>query len=66
MRAAVSDRLIDEYCLVGSAERCRDGLARWDDTAAATAVLVPHAVGPGEDYVAGVRRCLTALSPERA
>jgi 5,10-methylenetetrahydromethanopterin reductase len=63
LRAAVSDRLIDEYCLVGPAERCREQLARWDDTDVATVVLVPHPVLPGEDYTAGVERSLRALSP---
>lgn len=63
LRAAVSDRLIDEYCLVGPAGRCRDELARWDDTGVATAVLVPHPVLPGESYPAGVERSLRALAP---
>jgi alkanesulfonate monooxygenase SsuD/methylene tetrahydromethanopterin reductase-like flavin-dependent oxidoreductase (luciferase family) len=63
LRASISDRLIDEYCLVGPAERCRDQLARWDDTGVATTVLVPHPVLPGESYVAGVERSLRELSP---
>jgi alkanesulfonate monooxygenase SsuD/methylene tetrahydromethanopterin reductase-like flavin-dependent oxidoreductase (luciferase family) len=63
VRAAISDRLIDEYCLVGPAARCRDQLARWDDAGVATVVLVPHPVVPGETYVEGVRRSLAALAP---
>jgi 5,10-methylenetetrahydromethanopterin reductase len=63
LRASISDRLIDEYCLAGPPERCRDQLARWDDTGVATVVLVPHPVLPGENYVAGVERSLRALSP---
>ena len=63
LRAAISDRLVDEYCLVGPPERCRDQLARWDDTDVATVVLVPHPVQPGEGYVDGVARSLRALSP---
>jgi 5,10-methylenetetrahydromethanopterin reductase len=63
LRSAVSDRLIDEYCLVGPAERCREQLARWNDTGVATVVLVPHPVLPGETYTEGVRRSLTALTP---
>lgn len=63
LRAAISERLIDEYCLVGPPERCRDQLAAWDDTGVATVVLVPHPVAPDEPYVAGVRRSITALAP---
>jgi alkanesulfonate monooxygenase SsuD/methylene tetrahydromethanopterin reductase-like flavin-dependent oxidoreductase (luciferase family) len=63
LRASISDRLIDEYCLAGPAARCREQLARWDDAGVATVVLVPHPVLPGEGYVAGVERCLRALSP---
>ncbi|MGY1602939.1 LLM class flavin-dependent oxidoreductase [Geodermatophilus sp. SYSU D00815] len=63
LRAAISDRLIDEYCLVGPSGRCREQLARWDGTGVATVALVPHPVLPGETYVAGVERCLRALAP---
>jgi len=63
LRAAISDRLIDEYCLVGPAGRCREQLTRWQDTGAATVLLVPHPVLPGETYAAGVERSLRALAP---
>jgi 5,10-methylenetetrahydromethanopterin reductase len=63
VRSAISDRLIDEYCLAGPPARCREQLARWDDTGVATVVLVPHPVLAGEDYTAGVERSLRALSP---
>jgi 5,10-methylenetetrahydromethanopterin reductase len=63
LRAAISDRLIDEYCLVGSQGRCREQLAAWDDAPVATAVLVPHPVGAREGYVDGVRRTVAALAP---
>jgi 5,10-methylenetetrahydromethanopterin reductase len=63
LREGISDRLIDEYCLVGPGPRCRDQLARWDDTGVATVVLVPHPVLDGESYADGVARSLRALSP---
>jgi 5,10-methylenetetrahydromethanopterin reductase len=63
LRAAISDRLVDEYCLAGPPARCRDQLAAWDETDVATVALVPHPVLPGENYVTGVRRSLMALAP---
>lgn len=64
LRAAITDRLIDEYCLAGSPARCRDQLAKWADTDVATVVLVPHPVRTGQSYVDGVRRGLDALAPD--
>jgi len=37
--AAVPDRLLDEFCLLGPAERIRDRLAAWRSTRATTLVL---------------------------
>jgi alkanesulfonate monooxygenase SsuD/methylene tetrahydromethanopterin reductase-like flavin-dependent oxidoreductase (luciferase family) len=63
LRAAISDRLVDEYCLVGPPGRCREQLAAWDGTDVATVAIVPHPVQPGEGYVAGVRRTIADLAP---
>jgi alkanesulfonate monooxygenase SsuD/methylene tetrahydromethanopterin reductase-like flavin-dependent oxidoreductase (luciferase family) len=63
LRAAISDRLVDEYCLVGPPARCREQLAAWEDTDVATVVVVPHPVQPGEGYVVGVRRAIADLAP---
>lgn len=63
LRTAITDRLVDEYCLVGPPARCRDQLAAWDGTGVATVALVPHPVRPGEGYVAGVRRTIADLAP---
>jgi alkanesulfonate monooxygenase SsuD/methylene tetrahydromethanopterin reductase-like flavin-dependent oxidoreductase (luciferase family) len=63
LHAAISDRLIDEYCLVGPPARCRDQLAAWNSTEVATVALVPHPVVAGEGYTAAVERSLTALAP---
>lgn len=64
LRAAISNRLIDDYCLVGPATRCRDQLAKWHESDVATILLVPHPVAPGERYGAAVRRSLEALTPD--
>jgi 5,10-methylenetetrahydromethanopterin reductase len=63
LHAAISDRLIDEYCLVGPPARCRDQLAAWNSTEVATVALVPHPVVAGEGYPAAVDRSLRALAP---
>lgn len=63
LRAAISDRLIDDYCLVGPAARCRDQLDKWHDSGVATVALVPHPVTAGEGYAAAVGRSLAALAP---
>lgn len=63
LRAAITDRLVDEYCLAGSPARCRDQLAKWADTDVSTVVLVPHPVRSGQSYVDGVRRGIDALAP---
>lgn len=63
LQEAISDRLIDEYCLVGSPARCREQLAAWDEADVATVAVVPHPVQREETYVEGVCRSLTALAP---
>jgi 5,10-methylenetetrahydromethanopterin reductase len=63
LRTAISDHLVDEYCLVGPPARCREQLAAWDGTDVATVAVVPHPVHPREGYVAGVRRTIADLAP---
>lgn len=63
LEAAVSDRLVDEYCLVGPPQRCREQLGAWRETGAATIAIMPDPVAPGESYAAAVRRTLAALAP---
>ena len=63
LRAAIPDRLVDEYCLVGPPDRCHEQLAAWHGTDVATVAVVPHPVLPGEGYVEGVRRSIAALAP---
>jgi alkanesulfonate monooxygenase SsuD/methylene tetrahydromethanopterin reductase-like flavin-dependent oxidoreductase (luciferase family) len=63
LRAAITDRLVDEYCLVGPPGRCREQLAAWHGTDVTTVAVVPHPVLPGEGYVEGVGRSIAALAP---
>ncbi|MPZ74587.1 MAG: LLM class flavin-dependent oxidoreductase [Nitriliruptorales bacterium] len=63
LRATISDRLIDEYCLVGPPERCREQLAAWQSTGVATVAVMPDPVSPDEPYSDAVKRTLAALAP---
>ena len=63
LRAAISDRLINEYCLVGPAARCREQLVAWDGRDLTAVAVVAHPVHPAESYVDGVRRSVAALAP---
>lgn len=63
LRAAITDRLVDEYCLAGPAQRCREQLSAWRETGVATVAVMPDPVIPGERYPDAVRRTLTALAP---
>ncbi|MGH3501041.1 MAG: LLM class flavin-dependent oxidoreductase [Nocardioidaceae bacterium] len=63
LRAAITDRLIDDYCLVGPPTRCREQLAAWQETGAATLAIMPDPVAPGERYTEAVRRTLAVLAP---
>ncbi|OZM77109.1 LLM class flavin-dependent oxidoreductase [Pseudonocardia sp. MH-G8] len=63
LHAAITDRLVDEYCLVGPPARCRAQLEKWHDAEVATVALVPHPVVRGETYAEGVYRSLAALAP---
>ncbi|MCE0766295.1 hypothetical protein LWC35_25830 [Pseudonocardia kujensis] len=45
--AALSDRLLDSFCLLGPVSRCRERLARYREAGVELPILVPP-VGPGE------------------
>jgi 5,10-methylenetetrahydromethanopterin reductase len=59
--AAISDRLIEDICLVGSPAHCREQLAAFREAGVTYPQLAPQAVQ--EEQVAAVRRCLATLQP---
>ncbi len=59
--AAVSDRLIDELCVLGPAGRSRECLARFSAAAIDFPLLAAQPVG--ESYAAGARRIIDAFAP---
>lgn len=58
--AAVSDRLMDEVCLVGPLSRCREQLAAFHEAGVAYPILAPQAVQE-EQPDAAARRFLTSF-----
>ena len=58
--AAVSDRLMDEVCLVGPLSRCREQLAAFREAGVAYPILAPQAVSQEQPGVAA-RRFLTSF-----
>ena len=57
--ASLSDRLLDEVCLVGPASRCQEQLAAFSAAGVQYPILAAQAVN--EDYANGVRRILEAF-----
>lgn len=64
LRASITHRLIDEYCLVGPPERCSEQLTAWEESGVTTVAVMPDPVARGERYPEAVRRTLTALAPQ--
>lgn len=65
LRANISDAIIDEFCLVGPAARCRERLAAFFAAGADFIAIQPDPVYPGESYPAALNRTLEALAPDR-
>ena len=61
---AVSDRLLDELLITGSAEQCREGLAEFRAAGVKTPVLLPVSVaGDPAERIERVARAVAALAP---
>ena len=62
LAAAISDAVIDEFCLVGSPARCQEGIADLGEAGVDFISLLPDPVIPGENYSQAVRRTLGQLA----
>ncbi len=63
LRAAITDEIIDEFCLVGPAGRCRERLDAFREKGVDVPVLMIDPAEPGEDYPHAMRRTLRGLAP---
>lgn len=62
LRANITDEIIDEFCLVGPLERCKERLAAFREAGATHVALQPDPVVEGESYGAAVARTLRAFA----
>jgi len=58
--AAISDRLMDEVCLVGPLSRCQEKLAAFREAGLTYPILAPQAVQQEQPAIA-IRRFLTTF-----
>ena len=63
LREGITDEIIDEFCLVGPAERCRERLDAFRSAGAEVPILIVDPAIPGEDYSTAMRRTLKGLAP---
>ncbi len=63
LREGITDAIIDEFCLVGPPERCRERLAAFVSAGVDMPVLMTDPVPAGESYQEAVERTLTGLAP---
>jgi alkanesulfonate monooxygenase SsuD/methylene tetrahydromethanopterin reductase-like flavin-dependent oxidoreductase (luciferase family) len=63
LREGITDEIIDEFCLVGPAERCRERLDAFRSAGAEVPILMIDPAIPGEDYPTAMRRTLKGLAP---
>jgi 5,10-methylenetetrahydromethanopterin reductase len=59
--ACISDRLLDEVCLVGPLSRCQEHLAAFREVGVDEAIIAPQAVK--EDHATAIRQLIEAFSP---
>jgi len=63
LREGITDAIIDEFCLVGPPERCRERLAAFREAGVDMPALMIDPVLTGESYQDAVERTLKALAP---
>jgi alkanesulfonate monooxygenase SsuD/methylene tetrahydromethanopterin reductase-like flavin-dependent oxidoreductase (luciferase family) len=59
--ACLSDRLMDEVCLVGPLSRCQEHLAAFREAGVDEAIIAPQAVK--EEHATAIRQLIEAFSP---
>ncbi len=63
LREGITDAIIDEFCLVGPPQRCRERLAAFREAGVDVPALMIDPVPAGENYQEAVGRTLKALAP---
>lgn len=63
LREGITDAVIDEFCIVGPPERCRERLAAFREAGADLPVLMIDPTPAGADYREAVESALKALAP---
>lgn len=63
LRAGITDEIIDQFCLVGPADRCRDRLEAFRSAGVDVPLLMIDPAKPGETYQEAFERTLRELAP---
>ena len=63
MCAAMTDALLDEFAVLGPAERCRERIAAMRDAGVDVPIMQIDPVQPGESYQGALERTLQGLAP---
>ncbi len=66
LRDGITDAIIDEFCLVGPSQRCRERLSAFRDAGVDMPILMIDPVLKGESYQEAVERTLNGLAPDRS
>jgi alkanesulfonate monooxygenase SsuD/methylene tetrahydromethanopterin reductase-like flavin-dependent oxidoreductase (luciferase family) len=62
LHAAITDAVIDEFCVVGSPAQCHEALQTFKRAGVDFLSITPNPVEPGESYTVAVRRTLEQLA----
>lgn len=64
LRDGITDAVIDEFCIVGPPDRCRERLAAFREAGVDMPILMIDPTPAGADYQEAVEGALKALAPE--
>ncbi|MPZ24073.1 MAG: LLM class flavin-dependent oxidoreductase, partial [Dehalococcoidia bacterium] len=62
IQAGLSDALLDEFCVLGPASRCKEQLEQIRDAGVDVPIMLPDPIDAGEAYRETVERTLTAIA----